>query len=133
MDPRAQVGDGEVVLRHIPGGSLFQAPRPRITSKNFSLRPGRNETGISVSLSGFTTPAALMARVGNPSAGSRIAAATVEAVRALGLDVVSVPLDGDPGHAEIRSAAASLGDQSVRRSLAELFQFVDSEGRPKAE
>ena len=116
--------DDEVVLRHIPGGTTFQASGPRITSKNFELRPDRDETGISVSRASITSPDQLMARIGNPANGSRIASAPVADIRALGLDVVPVPLDDDLGHAEIRSAAESLESQSVRKALARLFQFV---------
>ncbi len=121
------IPDDEHVLRHIPGGTLFQAPGPRITSKNFELRPDRGETGVSVSRAGITSPARLMARLGNPAAGSRIAAASVEDIRALGLEVVPAPIPDDPGHAEIRSGAASLGDQDVRRRLAKLFRFLNAE------
>lgn len=119
------MGDDEIVLRHIPGGTFFQAPGPRITSKNFELRPDRNETGLSVSRSTMTTPADLMARLGNPAAGSRIAAAGVLAIRAIGLEVVPSPIDQDAGHAEIRDATASLTSQPVRKRLAMIFQFLD--------
>ncbi|MBX9628037.1 MAG: hypothetical protein K2X82_29835 [Gemmataceae bacterium] len=117
-----QVADDEVILRHIPGGTTFQAPGPRITSKNFELRPG--EVGISVSRSGITPPEELMARIGDPAAGSRIAVATAAAVRALGLEVVPDPIPDDPGHALIRDGAASLTSQAVRKQLAVLFQFL---------
>jgi hypothetical protein len=42
------IADDEDLLRHIPGGSRWQAPGPRITSGNFELRQDRNETGVSV-------------------------------------------------------------------------------------
>ena len=79
--PDDRVADQEVILRHIPGGTTFQAPGPRITSKNFELRAG--EAGISVSRQVITTPDQLMARLGNPAAGSRVATATAGALRAL--------------------------------------------------
>lgn len=117
-----QVTDDELVLRHIPGGTTWQAPGPRITSKNFELRAG--ETGISVSRQVITDAAALMARLGNPASGSRIASASVKAIRDLGLDVVPDPKDYDAGHAEIRSASADLGSQAVRQQLSRLFTFL---------
>lgn len=117
-----RIGDDEAVLRHIPGGTTFQAPGPRITRKNFELRPA--ETGVSVGRAGLTQPAGLMARIGNPASGSRIAVASVRSIRALGLEVVAVPIAEDTGHAEIRPAATGLDSQAVRKLLADLFQFL---------
>lgn len=122
MPELSPITDDEIILRHIPGGTTWQAPGPRITSKNFELRSG--ETGVSVSRAAITSPDQLMARLGDPAKGSRIAAGAVAEVRNLGLEVVPDPKDYDPGHAEIRSATADLGDQTVRRRLAKLFQFL---------
>jgi hypothetical protein len=120
----APVCDDDILLRHVPGGTTWQAPGPRITSKNFELRAG--ETGISASRQSITSPAALMARLGDPAKGSRIAAASVAAIRAIGLEVVPDPKDYDPGHAEIRDGTASLSSHAVRKELAKLFQFLPS-------
>ena len=35
MADAAPIGDDELLLRHIPGGTAWQAPGPRITSGNF--------------------------------------------------------------------------------------------------
>lgn len=116
------VGDDEVVLRHVPGGPTWQEPPDgRITSFNFRPRPG--EYGVSVSRSALTTPAVLMARLGDPASGSRIAAAAVADIRALGLEVVPDPLDDDPGHALIQPTSA-LATKSSKRRLADLFRYV---------
>lgn len=125
MPDSTAVVDDEMILRHIPGGTTWQAPGPRITSKNFVLRADRNETGLSVSRASLTPPAALLARVGKPELGSRVAEATAADVRALGLEIVPVPLPDDPGHAEIRSGTTDLNDQAVRKQLAVLFQFIE--------
>ena len=70
------IADDEHLLRHIPGGTLWQAPGPRITSANFQLRHDRNETGVSVTRRAITTPPRLLELVGGSSEhGSRIAAA----------------------------------------------------------
>jgi hypothetical protein len=114
--------DDEIVLRHIPGGTTWQAPGPRITSKNFELRPG--EAGVSVSRAGLTTPDRFMARLGDPAKGSRIASASINGIRALGLDVIPDPIPDDAGHALIVSDTASLGNQPVRKQLAALFAFL---------
>lgn len=53
------VSSDDDILRHVPGGTTWQAPGPRITSKNFELRAG--ETGVSVSRQSITSPNALMA------------------------------------------------------------------------
>jgi hypothetical protein len=118
------VGDDEVLLRHIPGGTLWQAPGPRITSANFQLRHDRNETGVSVTRLVITTPERLLELVGGrPEHGSRVASVRAGAVRALGLRVVPKPLPDDPGHAEIQSDQNSLDDHACRKRLALLFAF----------
>lgn len=117
-----QLPDDEIVLRHIPGGTTWQSPGPRITSKNFELRPG--EAGVSVSRAGITAPDRLMARLGDPAKGSRTALASIAGIRSLGLDVIPDPIPEDTGHALIVSAAASLKDQPVRKQLAALFVFL---------
>ncbi len=116
------VADDELLLRHIPGGTTWQAPGPRITSRNF--RPRSVGEGVSVSRTAITSAEQLMARLGDPAKGSQIASVTVGEIRALGLDVVSVPKEYDLGHAEIRSASADLNESDVQRQLAKLFEFL---------
>ncbi len=116
------IADDESLLRHIPGGTTFQASGPRITSKNFELRAG--ETGVSVSRQAITSADALMTRLGDPAKGSRIAVASVAAIRALGLEVVPDPKDYDAGHAEIRSGTTDVRSHSVRNQLKQLFSFL---------
>lgn len=125
MDFIDSVADDEVVLRHIPGGTNWQGSpnRPRVTGNNFKLRHDRAETGVSVSRFPPTTPDQLVGRIGNVATGSRVARATVAAIRAIEFEVVSVPIPDDPGHAEIRSGTANLDDQDARRQLADLFRF----------
>lgn len=120
------IGDDESLLRHIPGGTLWQAPGPRITSANFQLRHDRGETGVSVTRLGITTPRLLLELVG-AKAGSRLAAAMTGEVRAIGLRVVPKPLREDPGHAEIQSGEASLDDHACRKRLSLLFCFLPEE------
>jgi hypothetical protein len=120
-----EITDDEYILRHIPGGTRWQAPGPRITSANFQLRHDRNETGISVTRAKLTSPERLLELLGVVTEkGSRIASVRVGDVRALGLRVVAAPLEGDPGHSEIRSGEASLDDHACRKRLALLFCFL---------
>ncbi len=120
-----EIADDEILLRHIPGGTLWQAPGPRITSANFQLRLDRHETGISVTRQSITTPARLLELVGgNIERGSRVAFACVRDVRQLRLKVMPKPLPDDPGHAEIQSDHATLDDHACRKRLASLFSFV---------
>jgi hypothetical protein len=119
------IADDECLLRHIPGGTLWQAAGTRITSANFQLRHDRNETGVSVTRLKHTAPDKLLELVGGRlENGSRVASVRVEAVRALGLKVVPKPLPDDAGHAEIQSDTGSLDDHACRKKLAMLFQFV---------
>jgi hypothetical protein len=121
-----EIGDDETLLRHIPGGSWWQAPGPRITSANFQLRHDRNETGASVTRRHITSAERLLVLVGGCSEkGSRVAFVRAGDVRALGLRVVPKPLDNDPGHAEIQSDQTSLDDHACRKKLALLFRFLE--------
>jgi hypothetical protein len=123
-----EVADDEHLLRHIPGGTLWQAPGPRITSANFQLRHDRKETGVSVTRWKITTPQRLLELVGGSvQAGSRVAYARVGEIRALGLGVVPKPLPTDSGHAEIQSDRSSLDDHAGRKRLAMLFQFLPAD------
>lgn len=126
MSEEEAIPDDEILLRHIPGGTAWQAPGPRITSGNFQLRADRNETGVSVTRLKFTAPDRLLTLVGgNRATGSRVAAVRVGDVRRLGLRVVPAPLPDDPGHAEIQSDSATLDDPLTRKRLATLFRFYD--------
>ena len=119
------IADDEILLRHVPGGTRWQASVARITSANFQLRHDRNETGVSVTRLRMTTPQHLLKLVGGRrEEGSRVAAVLASDVRALGLRVVSVPLPEDPGHAEIQSDRADLDDHACRKMLSLLFRFV---------
>jgi hypothetical protein len=119
------IADDEILLRHVPGGTLWQAPGPRITSANFQLRKDRPETGVSVTRLAITSAARLLRLVGgDPAAGSRVGAAKVGDIRALGLCVVARPVADDPGHAEIQSGAASLDEHLTRRKRANLFRLL---------
>jgi hypothetical protein len=55
-----EIADDEDLLRHIPAGSLWPAPGPRITSANFQLRHDRLETGVSVTRLSITSPERLL-------------------------------------------------------------------------
>jgi hypothetical protein len=123
-----EIADDEHLLRHIPGGTLWQAAGPRITSANFQLRHDRKETGVSVTRRKITSPQRLLELVGgDPQSGSRVALVRAADVRAMGLQIVSKPTQEDPGHAEIQSAESSLDDHRCRKQLAMLFQFLPSE------
>ena len=122
------IGDDEILLRHIPGGTRWQAPGPRITSGNFQLRHDRQETGVSVTRQRITAPQRLMELLGgNREEGSRVAAVLTADVRALGLRVVPKPLPDDPGHAEIQSDEQNLDDHACRKKLSLLFRFLPEE------
>jgi hypothetical protein len=127
-----EIGDDEFLLRHVPGGTSWQAPGPRITSANFQLRQDRQETGVSVTRMNLTRPERLMQLVGgDPEKGSRIAMVRSGDVRLLGLKVVPKPTEEDAGHAEIQSGTSSLDDHACRKRLATLFRFVTDDRQPE--
>jgi len=68
------IADDEMLLRHVPSGTKWQAPGPRITSGNFQVRHDRNETGVSVTRLKFSTAERLLQLIGGgPEQGSRVA------------------------------------------------------------
>jgi hypothetical protein len=127
-----QIADDEIIYRHVPGGERWQAAGPMLTTANFQYRTKLGETGISVTRAGITGPERLLQLV-RRTPGSRVVAARVGEVHALGLLVVPVPLDTDPGHAEIRDGAASLNQRLVQKRLANIFRFLDVPGENKDE
>jgi hypothetical protein len=135
MSEAPAVGDDEVVMRHIPAGTTWQAPGPppRLTSANFRTRAHKGETYLSVSRTGLTTPEQLLKRVGGDvAAGSRIACATVGEIRKLGFEVLPEPIvPDDPGHAGIHpTAAANFDDKELVKRLAVLFRYRDDTSKP---
>jgi len=128
MTPTDAIADDELILRHIPGGTTFQKPDGSIASPNFRLRPG--EDGISVSRLAITSPEAVMARLGDPETGSRIAVARAGDIRALGFEVVPDPKDYDSGHAELRPTTADASAKQTQKALALLFRYVSSDEVP---
>lgn len=131
MSTAPVIDDDEVVLIRIPPGTLWTAPGPRITSKNFQLRP--HEDGISVSRKRFTSreellalvPGDILSRMGSIDEW-QVAEATVGSIRRLGFEVVPDPTDDDAGHALIITGAHSFASHAWRRKLAKLFRFTDS-------
>jgi len=126
MPDANDIGDDELLFRHVPGGSQFQNPPDKpVTSENFRLRPG--ESGLSVSRSSLTTQASLLKRLGDPAKGSRIAACRVGDLRALGYIIVPDPRTDDPGHALILPGDNDLSARTPRKRLANLFRLLESE------
>ena len=123
MQPVDPIADDELILRHIPGGTTWQKADGSIASPNFRLRPG--EDGISVSRLVITSTEAFMTRLGDPATGSRIAVARAGDLRALGFEVVSAPIPGDTGHAEIRPTTADATAKQTQKALAMLFRYVE--------
>ena len=118
------IADDEWIIRHVPGGILFQNPPDKpITSQNFRLR--EREDGLSVSRCPPTSPQQLFARLGSMENGSRIAACKASELRVLGLDVKPDPLTQDLGHALIVPSSVNFESRALRQKLAKVFRFVD--------
>lgn len=121
-----RVDDDEIILVHVPSGERWQARGPRVTSGNFKLRKPQNETGKSVmraELDELDQSAKRLLSFVQSTPESLVAFVRVSAVRDLGFEVVSTPLEGLEEHAEIRSAERSLDRGGDRKRLANLFQI----------
>jgi hypothetical protein len=114
------VTDDEVVLRHVPGVLVADD----VASSNFELRHDKGETYVSVSRERITDSVALLKLVKSTPA-SRVIAARVGDIRALGLRVEPRPSRRNPGHAGVEPGSASLDDEAVRILLSELFYYLD--------
>ena len=134
MAEPGEIADDEVLLRHIPSGTTWQAPGPRITSANFRLRQERGETGLSVTRQKVTSADRSIEVVGGDvERGSRVAFVTAGELRALGLRIVPKPLADDSGHSEIQSDSRSLDELTTGKLLSKTFQFLPTEASPHGE
>jgi hypothetical protein len=124
-----RIADDEVLYRRIPPGESWFQPPGRITSGNFKLRP--DELGISVCRA---VAVDVVAALSEPQAksGWRVAETTAGKIRAsrdgkdnlLGLDVVAVNDENNPGHAEIRGRALCENPKVAAKALREQFALV---------
>ena len=117
----------EIVVRHIPGGSLFVKPPPvgpSITSANFRLR--KEEEYISVGRLSFHSDEEIIAITGGDrSKGSLAGWCRVSDLIAAGFRVVPKTLPHYPGHAGIfGSEAWPLTEKRTQQYLASLFRFT---------
>ena len=124
----------EVLYRRIPPTEPWFEPPDRISSCNFKLRrkdDGTKEEGLSVYRAAVVSPVEVLNK---PDAipGSRIAAATAGAIRALRngagkplhLAVLAVDDENDPGHTEIRGPQPRKLSGSASEALRRLFKLV---------
>ncbi len=124
--------DETVLLRHIPGGTLYQGkPPPRITSENFKLRrnrvTGELEDGISVSqstLESLPSSAQRVLDLRRTGPDSRVGYARRQAIESAGFTVHEDPTLDDAAHCLIKSASTRLEDHAGRKKLAGLFCWV---------
>jgi hypothetical protein len=106
-DSLVPLPDSETVYRRIPRWENFFSPPDHVTTANFKL--GGDEVGLSVYRASQRTPESVLTDPGSP-AGSFLLHASVHGIRnlrngagaELSLDVLDVPRESDPGHAEIR-------------------------------
>ena len=133
------IADDEVLFRRIQPGTQWFEPPDRLTSASFKLKrlkDGRYEEGLSVFRRAIVSAAEVLAK---PEAkpGSILAHASAGEVRALeralpngaseplGLDVLAINDENDPGHAEIRGPEPRKISASASKKLAKLFRVVD--------
>ena len=121
------IADDEVLYRRIPPVLPWFEPPDRFTSANFKLRD--NELGLSVYRASIVDVATVLSKP-EAIADSKVAQATAAQIRAarngkgepLGLDVVAVNDENNPGHAEIRGTIST----ATARALKKLFKLVES-------
>lgn len=125
------IADDEVLYRRIPPGSPWFEPPDRISSANFKLR--RGELGISVYRAAAVDVAGVLNKP-EAVAESRVAKVTAGQIRdvrngkgnPLGLDVVAVNDEDNPGHCEIRGPSLKNHPKTAAKALKKLFKLVES-------
>jgi hypothetical protein len=122
-----RIADDEVLYRRIPPGERWFQPPDRISSYNFKLRDG--EVGLSGYRARVVDASGVLSKP-EAIAGSRVAQATAGQVRAakdgkgdlLGLDVVAVNDEKEPGHVEIRGPIPGVISDSAAKALKKTVQ-----------
>lgn len=120
------IAPDEILLRHIPAGTLFVKPPPKgpaITSANFRVRDG--EDSISLGRRSIHQPDEVITLTGGDrSRGSLVAWCRVSDLIAAGFRVEAQPLDHYPGHAGLfGSDEWPLTEKRTQQFLASLFRF----------
>jgi hypothetical protein len=120
------ISDDEVLYRRIPPGETWFQEPDRVTSGNF-----KDDVGLSVYREKIIDRSAILS---HPKAipGSRLTRATAKQVRELtnakgellGLDVIVIDDEVDPGHAEVRFIPPKKLNQSVAHALRNIFKLV---------
>ena len=120
------VHDDEVLLRRIPPGDRWFEPPNRVSTFNFKLRKG--ESGLSVYRGGTVREEELLGMPGTIEGSFVLTAGAAEIRRLtdaegnpLGLDVVAVDEEQNPGHAEIRGPEPGRLSRAASRALRGLF------------
>ena len=125
-----RIADHEVLYRRIPPGETWFQPSGQITSGNFTLT--EDELGLSVYRAAIVDVKGVLSKP-ETKEESRVAETTVGQIRTakngkgdpLGLEVIPVNDENDPGHAEIRAPGNGKISKSAARALKKLFKLVE--------
>ena len=128
------IASDEIILRRIPPDSISASTQARpeggLRATSFRLKPAPDEEGISCSRLKQTAPTQLLELLKNQNispSGWLVCRIRVSDVRKLGLDVVHVPTDEDPGHCEIRSTSNQPLNDRVCSKLAKTTRILTEE------
>lgn len=129
-----EISDDETILRRIPPTDEVPSTQPRpeggLRATSARIKKKKGETGLSCSRLLQTSPRELLEQLRlddmSPK-GWMVCRIHVADVRALGLDVVYVPADRDPGHCEIRATASRSFSKSIPSILARKTRILTAE------
>lgn len=125
------VGSDEIILRRIPPDTDVVSTQGnpdgtlRATSSRLKLRPG--EQGLSCTRLCLTSPLQLLQQLtfdGIEPEGWMVCRLFVSEVNELGLQVLALPTDRDPGHCEIRPTAAQPYTGGMASKLAKKTRIL---------
>jgi hypothetical protein len=100
QDGTDAIADHELLYRRIPVSQGYYDPAVDPNPSPLAFKPTRDDTlGLSLYRAKYKTMEA--AAQGRPGKSYYVAVLRAGDLRAVGIDVVPKPLEGDPGHAEI--------------------------------
>lgn len=124
------VSSDETILRRVRPGQTIERNDYGLTPQSRALRPRKDEKYPSWTRARVTSAKRLLqieATKGADMSGWSVAATEVRTIRDLGLDVLSDPIEEDPGHCHIVPTNAQPFTKPIWQELARQTRIIKVE------